>query len=711
MNNLNNILVADFETITKETDYYKEHGETRVIYWGIMSITEKNYRVGTTMESFFDYINNLPVLTDAKNKTIPYQIYFHNLTFDGAFIYEYLKERDPEHLHFEALTKGRTFYSLTYTGPNYKIIFKDSIKFLVMSVNVLAQTLLNSTDPKQRKGIINKRAYEDSLTPEEIEGFYHQEPKEKPTDFWKPYQDYVKNDVLVVTRHLRNLYTLIFNDFGKNIFDFYTSGSVMLAIHMDNAETYFKNYRDPYSGRGYKHNRTFNKKKLFSLTLPRTLSDELRPLFKGGLTRENEKYAGPLQKTNETQKVHYIDINSSYPDSMRGDLPHGEPYRVKGVTLDQAQTTENFDYFIKIRWNYPVEPRYPHVDFFMEKPVQGGISYFWVEEFRELQTLYFPFDFELLELWRTPKHPYLKNSFEGEKGFYHLKQEASDPALKLIYKIFLNSGYGKFAETPHDEELLPMDLALDASLLEGEEPAVKVTYKGNIATQIDWVKPVTKAQKTRAKQREDNDLEPLEFYKRKTYLRPSILDPDFGIYSVETYSTPKERESHIVVASYITMKSRMKLIKMIKRIGLDNFFYCDTDSIFFKDDANDTIVKDIEAAGLIHPSNLGAWSFEQKDIVEASFLGKKKYYYVTKDQITNEQNFVIKAAGIWSQKIKSYVNPKMFIDNLSSGVVTGGHFKKEYVKGGIVFDQGDKIIHDVKVIERATAAEDSEFVG
>lgn len=659
-------LIADFETVTGNTKYYKEHNDTKVIYWEIISLNDLNptfHSRGTTMEGFFDYLSQLPKYYNKNKKLQSYQVYFHNLSFDGNFIYKYLNRIDPNQETFKYLINGNKIYSITWEN----IIFKDSILILSNSVNNLAKSL------EGQPFIIDKHNYTQHLSPEDIASFYDQEPKESCEEFSQPYQDYVTNDVRVVARALYNVYNVILKNFGVNILKFYTAGSIMRSINVTNAIKYFgsRNKKikiDPKSNLPY------------DLTLSREYYDYFKDIFSGGFTRGNNNYKGKMIYGTLGKTINYIDINSSYPASMSGNLPYGNPQVVnmkKWSDIEKLDLTGSTNYFIKIQWLHTPCPNYIGVDF-LPNVKKDFIGFYWLEELKFLFSQYNNISFKVIRLFKINVAPYLQNSFIGKNGFYTLKQNATDPVTKLTYKIFLNAGYGKFAEKPHDEVLI----------WNNGDKENKIKDKTS-----DWddIEIIKKHNERRAKL----GFQPRDKFQSYTYRHKWSLDNNFNVWDYWDLKTDTKRESHIILASFITMKSRMNLFNvMTNYIGLNNFVYADTDSIFYIDE-NDTIKNKLEQSNLIHPTELGKWSYEERELQEFMFMRRKMYVYKNKKDIEK-----IKAAGLNSNIIKN-LSMDEFVTGVSRGSIDDGDFKKIFTPSGIIFEVANKKILDLEVVNNA----------
>ena len=136
-------LVCDLETTTDPND-------VRVWGWGAYDIEKDKSVTGSSIDDFFrKIVLRLP------DKSI---IYFHNLKFDGEFLFYYLFENgfrwtdDKELVHKEfktLITRERAFYSLTIKWKAKTIVFYDSLKIIPFSVKQISK----SFGIEQKKGI------------------------------------------------------------------------------------------------------------------------------------------------------------------------------------------------------------------------------------------------------------------------------------------------------------------------------------------------------------------------------------------------------------------------------------------------------------------------------------------------------------------------------------------------------------------------------
>ena len=267
---------ADFETNVSETD-------CRVWGYALCEIgNTDNFIYGNNIEDFIKW---------CANKKENYLLYFHNLKFDGEYIFSYLLENGYTCIKDKKERKDKTFTTLiSDTGQFYsieiffetknpkhinKVTIYDSLKILNFSVEQIAKDFnlpirKLEIDYKQIREIGHK------LTDEEI--------------------DYIRNDVEIMARALKIM-------FDENLTKM-TIGSDALA-----------NYKEI--------NKNFNK---YFPILPYEIDKDIRKSYKGGFTYLNETY-----KEKETGAGIVLDVNSLYPSVMMYEkLPFGDPIFFNG---------------------------------------------------------------------------------------------------------------------------------------------------------------------------------------------------------------------------------------------------------------------------------------------------------------------------------------------------------------------------------------------
>lgn len=266
---------ADFETTTDVDD-------CRVWAYALMEIgNPSNFIYGNSIDEFMWW---------CRNPKDNYTLYFHNLKFDGEFIFNYLLNNGFTCIKDKKDRNNKTFTCLiSDTGQFYsieiyfevkkhsvnKVTIYDSLKILNMSVDKIAKGF-NLPIRKLTLDYNAKREIGHILTDEEV--------------------DYIKNDVEIMSRAL----DIMFKE-GLNKM---TIGSDALA--------YYKNL-----------NKSF--KYLFPIQ-PYDIDMDIRKSYKGGFT-----YLNPIYKDIEVNDGIVLDVNSLYPSVMMYEkLPFGNPIFFNG---------------------------------------------------------------------------------------------------------------------------------------------------------------------------------------------------------------------------------------------------------------------------------------------------------------------------------------------------------------------------------------------
>lgn len=275
--NLRLCYAADFETTTDPND-------ARVWAYSMCNVDNPDeFLYGTSIDEFFeicsDYLHN-------------YKIWFHNLKFDGVWIISYLLKHEYTWIHDKKDRANKTFTTLIGNmGQFYSIVvyfqvkdhhtnkveFFDSLKIFP---NFSVEKMAKAFDLPIRKLKIDyqkERPIGWELTPEEI--------------------DYIKNDVEIVARALKEMFT---------------RGLTKMTI----ASNAINNFKSNFYG--------FRKR--YPL-LPLEMDKDIRKSYKGGFTYVNE-----IWKEKEVGKGIILDVNSLYPSCMITPyaLPFGQPLLFEG---------------------------------------------------------------------------------------------------------------------------------------------------------------------------------------------------------------------------------------------------------------------------------------------------------------------------------------------------------------------------------------------
>lgn len=388
---------ADFETTTDLND-------CRVWGWGIVDIEDNDrLRIGSDIDSFMTFIEKL------KNPTI----YFHNLAFDSAFIFDWLlrngftyNETKKEKTFSAIISETNTIYSVEIIYKRYgkslkKVTLYDSLKKLPFSVEVIA------------------KAYNLEIAKGSIDYTMHRPVGYKMTD---EEREYIKLDILVVAQALK----LQFADGLTKM----TTGSDALNMFKKSVGKQIFNNCFPI--------------------LDHETDDYIRLFYKGGFTWVSPRYKG---KTLGSGMV--FDVNSLYPSVMRYEsLPIGEPIFFEGkYQYDQAYPL----YIQEIRVEFDVKPE--HIPTIQVKGSGWAKDTEYVETTNgEIVTLFLSsVDLKLFLDHHTVHYiDYIQGyKFQQTTGIFdsyidplmHIK-ETTKGAIQQNAKLMLNSLYGKFATNP-----------------------------------------------------------------------------------------------------------------------------------------------------------------------------------------------------------------------------------------------------------------------
>ena len=395
---------SDFETTVSETD-------CRVWAYALCEIGNvDNFIYGNNIDDFIKF---------CQNKKENYVLYFHNLKFDGEYIFNYLLNNGYECIKVKKERRDKTFTTLiSDTGQFYsieiffetknkkhinKVTIYDSLKILNFSVEQIAKDF-NLPIRKLELDYKSTREKGHILTEHEIV--------------------YIRNDVEIMARALEIM-------FNQNL--------TKMTIGSD-ALDYYK-----------KMNKNFNK---YFPILPYEIDKDIRKSYKGGFTYLNDVY-----KEKETTDGIVLDVNSLYPSVMKYEkLPFGEPlffngkyeydllyplyvqtfsciFKIKNNKIPTIQIKNNLSFipneYIKSSDGDIVTLTLTNVDMelFFEHYDVSEITYHNGWKFRAIKGLFSQY----IDYWSEQK--------------INAKKDKND-ALYRISKLMLNSLYGKFGLNP-----------------------------------------------------------------------------------------------------------------------------------------------------------------------------------------------------------------------------------------------------------------------
>lgn len=369
-----------------------------------------NFIYGNNIEDFMKF---------CQNKRENYVLYFHNLKFDGEYIFNYLLNNGYECIKDKKERRDKTFTTLiSDTGQFYsieiffdtknkkhinKVTIYDSLKILNFSVEQIAKDF-NLPIRKLELDYKTNREIGHVLTQDEI--------------------DYIRNDVEIMARALK----IMFDEKLTKM----TIGSDALS-----------NYKEM--------NKNFNK---YFPVLPYEIDKDIRKSYKGGFTYLNDVY-----KEKETKEGIVLDVNSLYPSVMKFEkLPFGEPLYFNGkyeYDMLYPLYVQTFSCMFKIKKNkIPTIQIKNNLSFLPNEYIKSSEGDIVTLTLTNIDIELF---FEHYDVYEITYHSGWK--FRAIKGLFtsyidywseqkiNAKKDKND-ALYRISKLMLNSLYGKFGLNP-----------------------------------------------------------------------------------------------------------------------------------------------------------------------------------------------------------------------------------------------------------------------
>lgn len=395
---------CDFETTTNEND-------CRVWAYALCEIGNvDNFIYGNSIDEFIKF---------CKNKKENYVLYFHNLKFDGEYIFNYLLNNDYECIKTKKERRDNTFTTLiSDTGQFYsieiffetqnkkhinKVTIYDSLKILNFSVEQIAKDF-NLPIRKLELDYKTNREIGHILTEHEI--------------------DYIRNDVEIMARALEIM-------FNQNL--------TKMTIGSDALDNYKK------------MNKNF--KKYFPI-LPYEIDKDIRRSYKGGFTYLNDVY-----KEKETADGIVLDVNSLYPSVMKYEkLPFGSPLFFEGkyeYDLLYPLYVQTLSCTFNIKENkIPTIQIKNNLSFIPNEYIKssdGDVVTLTLTNI-DLELFFEHYDVDVIEYHGGWKFRSIKGLFSAYIDYWsdqkiQAKKDKND-ALYRISKLMLNSLCGKFGLNP-----------------------------------------------------------------------------------------------------------------------------------------------------------------------------------------------------------------------------------------------------------------------
>lgn len=503
-------------------------------------------------------------------------VYFHNFGhFDGIFILQYYASRKSDKYKIKTLVRNHNIYELkVYVRDKFLLRFRDSCTLLPSSLEVLGNTLCPELGGKG--SLPHSKICVDSLN-----------------DYSKDIIKYLRQDILVLGGVMKRAQQIYWERYGVDVEDVMTITSLSMKI-------FRKKYLDD---------------RKFHIGIPNRNQDTfIRRGYYGGHVDVYKPYG---------ENLYYYDINSLYPYVMKNyPMPSGVP--VWHNNLEDVKLDDLFGFFeAYVVCPSTIEhPFLPYKDKFgtLIFPTGRFIGVYYSEELkyaRELGYKIIPLRGYMFQKKASPFEGFISDLYKSRLE----AKKSGDQAMSFVYKILMNSLYGRFGINPESivTEICTQEQL--GELLEREtfQSAEKLTDNYYIVSYIT------------------NSL--------------SIGDDD--------WKAPKMSAVHIAAA--ITASAR---IHMYKHIASPDCYYTDTDSIVLGSPLPDDLVSSTE---------MGKFKMEYK-VNQGFFLAPKCYYLRCEDGSN-----IIKHKGPAKEFITSDWFKELYGDpSLTKHISTSANFRIDW---------------------------------
>jgi hypothetical protein len=559
-------MVSDLETVIVDNNHRAYAGGVMLVYPG--SDVRNSYISTYFSEDYYSYMKDFKDRSDKvlfdlihkiialvkKEKTVN-TVYFHNFSrFDGIILLKYLVCKHPE-FDVKTVFRNNRLYEVTvYDLKSRKLLFKlrDSLNLLPGTLDNLAKSLCPTLGSKGSIDYASVRVDNLMSNKEEL-------------------IEYMKQDILLLGGIMLKAQEIYYNLFQLDIVSKLTLSSLVLSIFR------FKFYDEQN----------------WPIYIPTMNQDNfIRKGYYGGHT-DMFKPKG--------EDLYYYDVNSLYPFVMKEfDMPGGKPVwhgNLEGMELDSMCG------FIEAYVDCPLTIKKPFLPFRKKDetlifPTGEFIGVYYTEELKFARDL----GYKVLPLkgylYEKKKSPFKDLVHTLSSNRVKAKKDGND-ALSYVYKILMNSLYGRFGIHPKSTGTDICDLNRYKTLVKSDS-----FISGDMLAE-------------------------------NTYL--VIYHVNAGLNEDE-WNPPLN--SAVQMSAAITACSRIYMYQFISR---DDCYYTDTDSVVLGHPLPDK---------WIDSSVLGKLKLEDR-ILEGFFIAPKSYCYKSKDVDGKE---VIKHKGA----TKSYATWEWF---------------------------------------------------
>ncbi|XP_048489772.2 DNA polymerase-like [Beta vulgaris subsp. vulgaris] len=490
-----------------------------------------------------------------RNSTVK-AVYFHNLgRFDGSFILKHLALYHPNYT-VKPLMRDNKLYEIAVYSKKKRLLFtfKDSLHLLPGRLDDLAKNLCPELGSK---GSIS---YEDVRL-------------ETLSTMKSGLLAYMEQDILLLGGIMQKFQDLYYKAYQVDIVKKLTTASLALSL-----------FREKYYDADN-----------WPIHIPNQNEDTfLRRGYYGGHTDAYTPYG---------ENLYYYDVNSLYPFIMKEfPMPGGIP--VWHSNLESMELDSMFG-FIEAYVECPKSIKKPFLPYRNKKdgtlifPTGTFVGVYYSEELkyaRDIGYTIIPISGYLFDKMESPFKGYVNSLFESRSN----AKKMGNDALSYVYKLLMNSLYGRFGINPQSTRTEMCDKSRRDSLFRRTE------FIGEV------------------------------FIREDLYMVSYLTNPGKG----PSYWEPP-KNSAVQLAAAITASARIYMYKYTSR---EDCYYTDTDSVVL---GNPLPEDDVSS------SELGKFKLEDK-LVRAYFLAPKCYCYATEESEGKTKVLKFKGAG------KSVITPEWF---------------------------------------------------
>lgn len=576
-------IVADLETVLVNKTHIpyaagllKVHPGKEIKDYMIETYFSEDYLIHTELNSFkkrsnkvlIDLISRIDKIASKEKKVLT--VYFHNLArFDGIFLLKHLVFNHQEKYKIpKLLIRNRMIYEINVYSNSEKLLFRfrDSLHLIPGKLQDLARNLCKHLG---NKGSIPY----DQINPENL--------VRKKTMLI----EYMKQDILLLGGVMQKAQSIYWDLYGIDIVNKITLSALALNIFR------LKYYDDINNW----------------IHIPNRNEDTfIRKAYYGG-------HADAYKPKGEN--LYYYDVNSLYPFVMKEyQMPGGKPVWHSNLTNIELDKMCGFiEAYVECpeTMNKPFLP-YRDMNGILLFPTGKFVGVYYSEELKYARSIGYtvvPISGYLFERMESPFKDFVSDLFSSR---LEARNEGNE-ALSFVYKILMNSLYGRFGINPNST----------SCEIHTEEEKMKMIKH-----------PTFK------------DADPLSMDKELSY-----KDYDKGNVWLMTFNTELDanhwnppKNAAVQIAAAITACARIYMYPYISR---DDCYYTDTDSVILGKPLPEE---------MISSKVLGKFKLEH-EVSLGYFLAPKAYYLKNK-----EGEDIIKYKGA----AKEQITPEWFKNQLAN---------------------------------------------